>query len=169
MEGSEKRMNIRRGMFRLWVVASALFVLVAGAASYNGIREEFTLSSIDYDAIAKKYGGDTLFPVDCEQARCLAATDYSSSEGLCWYATGNFRRLYPEYKDINDHDLSEKIYAKAGRSLTHPHPWVKVAEAASIAFGAPLAVLALGYSLSWALAGFRAGPTSRDGKSSATP
>jgi hypothetical protein len=162
-------MNIGRGMFRLWVVASALFVLGVSAACYKGIREEFRISSLDYDAIAKKYGGDTLFPVDCGQARGVATTDYSSNEGLCWYATGNFRRLYPDYKEISDRDLSEKIYAKAGKPLTHPHPWVKVAEAASIAFGVPLAVLTLGYSLSWALAGFRAGPTSRDGKSSATP
>lgn len=125
-------------MFRLWVVASALFVVVVGAASCNGIREEFRISSIDYDAIAKKYGGDTLFPVDCGQARGLATTDYSANDGLCWYATGDLRRLYPEYKDISDHKLSGKIYAKAGRPLTHTHPWVKVAENATIAFGVPL-------------------------------
>jgi hypothetical protein len=164
MAGSGERMNVRRGMFRLWIVSSALFVLGVGAASYNTIREEFRASGIDYDAIAKKYGAETLLPVDCGQARGVATTDYALNDGSCWYATAIFRRLYPEYKDLSDHDLYEKIYAKAGRPLTHPHPWVKVAETTGIAFGVPLAVLALGYSLSWALAGFRAGPTSRDGR-----
>ena len=161
-------MNIRRGMFRLWIVSSALFVLGVSAALYSRIREEFRASRIDYDAIAKKYGGDTLLPVDCGEARGVATTDYSVNDGSCWYATAIFRRLYPEYKDLNDHDLSEKVYTKAERPLTHPRPWAKVAEAAGLAFGVPLAVLALGCSLSWALSGFR-GSTSRGDKSSATP
>jgi len=161
-------MNIRRGMFRLWIVSSALFVLGVSAVSYSAIREEFRASSIDYDAIAKKYGGDTLLPVDCGQARGVATSDYSVHDGSCWYATAIFRRLYPEYKDFNDHDLSEKIYAKAGRALTHPRPWAKVAETAGLALGVPVAALALGCSLSWALSGFR-GSTSRGGKNSATP
>ena len=161
-------MNIRRGMFRLWIVSGALFALGVGAISYSSIREEFRLSGIDYDAIAKKYGGDTLLPVDCAQARGVATTDYSVNDGSCWYATAIFRRLYPEYKDLNNHDLSEKIYARAEKPLTHPRPWAKVAEAAGLALGGPLAVLVLGYSLSWALSGFR-GSTSRGGKNSATP
>jgi hypothetical protein len=162
-------MNVRRGMFRLWIVCSAIFVLGVGAASYSGIREEFRAAGIDYDAMAKKYGGDTLLPVDCGQARGAVATDYSSNDGLCWYTTAMFRRLYPEYKDLTDHDLSEKVYAKAGRPLTHPRPWAKVAEAAGIAFGVPMGVLAFGCSLSWALSGFGSTVTSRDGKNSATP
>jgi hypothetical protein len=32
-------------MFRLWVVASAVFVLGVSAVSYNGIREEFMIAS----------------------------------------------------------------------------------------------------------------------------
>src|SRR5437867_10460472 len=115
-------MNIRRGMFRLWVVSSALFVFGISAASYNTIRDEFRASSIDYDVIFKQYSGDTLLPVDCRQARGVATTDYSLNKGSCWYTTAIFRRLYPEYKDVNDHDLSEKLYTKAGRPLTHPQP-----------------------------------------------
>ncbi len=162
-------MSIRRGMFRLWVVASALFVLGVSATSYNAIRQEFTESGIDYDALAKEVGGDTLLPIDCGQARGVAAIDYSLNDGACWYETTIFRRLYPEEKDLSDRDLSEKAYAKAGRALRHPHPWVKVAKTVGVAFGVPSAVLALGYSLSWAAAGFRRAPTSSDGKSSATP
>ncbi len=102
-------MNIRRGMFRLWIVSSALFVLGVSAASYNAIREEFRLSDIDYDVFAEKYNGHKLLPVNCGEALGVAATDYSLNEGTCWYETAIFRRLYPEYNDLKDHDLSEKL------------------------------------------------------------
>jgi hypothetical protein len=62
--GFGESMNIRRGMFRLWIVSSVLFVLGVSAALYSGTREEFRASRIDYDATAKKYGGDTLLPVE---------------------------------------------------------------------------------------------------------
>src|SRR5437762_2140942 len=79
----------------------------------------------------------------------------SLNEGSCWYKTETFRRLYPEYNDLNDHDLSEKAYSNAGRPLTHPRLWRKVTETAGLAFGVPLAVLAFGCSLTWAFSGFR--------------
>jgi hypothetical protein len=67
----------------------------------------------------------------------------------------DFRRLYPEYKDIADKVLSEKLYEKAGQPLKHVHPWESVAKAAGIALGVPLAALVLGRSLLWAFSGFR--------------
>jgi hypothetical protein len=149
-------MNIRRGMFRLWIVSSTLYVLGISVTSYDAIREEFRASGVDYDAIASKLGGETVLPVDCGEARGVAITDYSLGEGSCWYTAKVLRRLYPEYKDITDHDLSEKLYAKAGKPLLHPRPWAKVRDTAGIAFGVPLAVLALGCSVSWTFSGFRA-------------
>jgi hypothetical protein len=70
-------LNPRRVLFRLWIVSGALFVLGVGTASHNSIREEFRVSRIDYDVIAKKYGGETLLPVECGQARGVATTDYA--------------------------------------------------------------------------------------------
>jgi hypothetical protein len=151
-------MNIRRGMFRLWVIASILFVIGVGAISYSSIREEFRYANIDANAEYKKYGGYLVVPADCAGARGVAGTDYNRSQkdGLCWYAIDNFRRLNPEYKNLNDEDLSNRLYEKAGQPIEHLHPWRKVMETASIAFGVPLVVLALGYSLLWVFAGFRA-------------
>jgi hypothetical protein len=146
---------------------------------------------------------ERLLPVECGKARGVSATDYSLDEGSCWYTTAIFRRLYPEYKELNEHDLSEKLYAAvAGRSkdvkrlladpdfqkldlatqkptlgkldprfsalsdgdylkflagmdaATKPRPWLKVAESAALAFGVPLAVLAFGCALIWAISGF---------------
>lgn len=155
-------MNIRQGLFRLWVVFSALFLLVVSVASYDGIREEFKIANTDYDAMAREAGGYTLLPADCGIARGNSGSDYSLDKGLCWYKTEDFRRLYPEYKDIGDRFLAEKLYAEAGQPHQHIQPWKKVMEAAGIAFGLPLAVLVFGCSLLWALSGFR-GPHSRDG------
>jgi hypothetical protein len=76
-------------------------------------------------------------------------------QNLCWYKAEDFRRLYPEYKDLSDKALSEKLYQKAGQPLQHTHPWKGVITAAAVAFGVPLMVLGLGWSLLWALSGFR--------------
>lgn len=69
-------MNIRQGMFRLWVIASVLFVIAVGVSSYSGIRQEFKDAYTDWDAVVKEYGGYTLYPTDCEKARGTAGTDY---------------------------------------------------------------------------------------------
>jgi hypothetical protein len=39
-------MNWRRGLFRLWIVGSVLFVIVVASISYSGIKAEF-------DAVAR--------------------------------------------------------------------------------------------------------------------
>jgi hypothetical protein len=66
-----------------------------------------------------------------------------------------FRRLYPEYKDLNDDELSEALYEKAGIPPIPPiRPWSVFGEKAGLAFGPPLGALAVGWALVWALAGF---------------
>ena len=156
ISSSGASLNIQRGTFRLWVVASMLFVIGVGAASYSGIRQEFKNANTDWDAEVKKYGGYSLLPTDCEKARGIAGTDYDNTrnDGLCWYRTEDFRRLYPEYKDVSSGALSERLYAKAGRPLKQVHPWNMVMKTAGVAFGVPLAVLALGFSLFWDSPGF---------------
>ena len=95
-------------------------------------------------------------PVDCEHAKGTLGIDYErNDDGLCWYKFYDFRKLYPEYKDLSNHELERRVYAKAGRPLTEFHPWIKVAKTAGVAFGGPFAILALGYALSWAIAGFK--------------
>jgi hypothetical protein len=140
-------------MFRLWIVIGSLFALGVIAASYSSIRQEFVASHVDYDAIDKKYGGENLLPVNCEKTRG-DTSDYSIFEGHCWYTTQSFRKLYPEYKDVSEHDLAEKIYANAGIPLIHPSPWTKLLETLALAFGVPLVVLLLGFSIGWAVSGF---------------
>jgi len=113
-------MNLRRGLFRLWIVGSALFVLAVPFVSYSEIKKQF-----DDDRFK------LVVPQFCGKARGVAGTDYTQFRkegpgpwdtiakpnpfhGNCWYTISKFRPLYPEYKDVSDKELSNKLYAEHG-------------------------------------------------------
>jgi hypothetical protein len=97
-------------------------------------------------------------PVNCNDARGKIGDDYDSrndgGKNNCWYALGKFRVLYPEYRDLTDDQISDRLYEKAGMPLTHPSPWILLLKTLSIAIGVPLIVLAVGSALGWAFDGF---------------
>lgn len=102
--------NLRRGLFRLWIIFACLFVIAVGIASTQGIRDEFRK-----DSITNKWGWALMVPVDCSEARGKVSTDYSKEkDGLCWYEMSKFRAQYTEYKDLKDDQLSDRLYEKAG-------------------------------------------------------
>ena len=68
----------------------------------------------------------------------------------CWYEIADFRRLYPEYEDLSDTDLSDRAYKRAGITTKPARPWASLGLSILIAFGIPALVLAIG----WALSGF---------------
>ena len=149
-------MNVRKGTCRLWTVLSVLFVIGVGAVEYTEIRTEFRNAYTDWDAVASKYGGSTLVPVDCTKAIGKIDADYTRrDDSLCWYDIVKFRVLYPEYKALSDKELSKRLYDKAGQPLTEFHPWIKLGKVAAFALAVPLLVLAIGSALFWALAGFK--------------
>ncbi|HTF70882.1 MAG TPA: hypothetical protein VK638_50245 [Edaphobacter sp.] len=138
-----------------------LFMTFIGISSYGDIRDEFRIANTDYDALAKMYGGSTLVPVFCVDARGTLGVDYEKEtaalryDGLrCWYSLERFRQLYPEYRDLKDHDLELKLNDRVGLPIQR-HPWLKVRQAVGTAFGVPLAVLLMGLSLKWVFAGFK--------------
>src|SRR3989440_10772679 len=45
-ESSQLAMNWRRGLFRLWIVGAALFVIAVAAVSYSDIKAELDAASI---------------------------------------------------------------------------------------------------------------------------
>jgi len=160
-------MNLRRGLFRLWLVGSALFVLAVAFFSYGEIKRQFDATALTRWVEANDA---LLVPQLCGEARGVAGTDYSIGNQklsnpsqkpnffeTCWYAISKFRPLYPEYKDVSDKELSRKLYADHGIPIRDlPNPWATLGTWAGIAFGIPLVVLALGASLLWALSGFAA-------------
>jgi hypothetical protein len=67
----------------------------------------------------------------------------------------DFRRLYPEYKDLNDDTLSHRMYEKANIAIKPtPEPSTALGVAVAWSFGVPLAVLLFGVAIAWALSGF---------------
>ena len=118
-------MNLRRGLFRLWIIGSALFVLAVAFVGYSGIKEQFT-------AVA------STFEVQLPDGRTfeVQAPDMQTATAMVKTLPENF---------VPDKPL---------RAM--PNPWATLGMWASIAFGIPLAVLALGSSLLWALSGFAA-------------
>jgi hypothetical protein len=159
-------MNWRRGLFRLWIVGSALFVLAVAFVSYSDIKKQFNDAN---DWV-------TVVPQLCGDARRVAGKDYAAERAgpqdkpnpfdNCWYEMPKFRRLYPEYNDLSDNELARKLYSDQGSSVpnsdqgfsapTEPNPWATLGMWAAIAFGVPLVVLVLGSSLVWAFSGFAA-------------
>src|SRR5262249_8443363 len=169
-------MNWRRGLFRLWIVGTVLFVIAVAFVSYSEIKAQF-------DATARK-------PKTIIHSSILA----------------QFRQEYPQYNDLNDAQLADALYKKlysdipreqfdrkiAGSNtkiieiqgrlhvfradapddeiaatlaneplsfddlIPAPNPWATLGVWASIALGIPLVVLALGASLVWAFSGFAA-------------
>ena len=159
-------MNWRRGLFRLWIVGTSLFVLAIAFVSYSDIKAEFDATKHLFEDLER-------LPVFCGDARGVAGTDYTTRKGQdpgpwdeyakpnprddCWYEVSKFRPLYPEYSDLSDNALKLKLYRAHGVSTTGiPNPWATVGLWASIALGIPLAVLVLGASLVRAFSGFAA-------------
>src|SRR5262245_30167815 len=112
-------MNWRRGLFRLWIVGAALFVIAVAFVSYSKIKAQFAYKTFE----VQRPDGSTLDiqAPDMETAKAMVRT---LAEGF--------------------------IIDKP------PNPWATLGLWASIAFGIPLAVLALGASLVWAFSGFAA-------------
>ena len=75
-------MNWRRGLFRLWIVGTVLFVLAVAFVSYSEIKEQF-------DAIA------------------IASKPEVTSSFIA-----EFRQQYPEYNNLTDDQLSDAVYKK---------------------------------------------------------
>jgi len=170
-------MNLRRGLFRLWIIGAALFVIAVASVSYPGIKAEF-------DAVESK--------PEAVESRPEARTSTVLAE---------FRQQYPQYNDLSDDQLADAIYNKFYSDMpreqfnkkvaekidasktkmikfrdqlyrfpadateeeiatalksTLKNPWARVGMVAWIAFGIPLALLALGTFLVWAFSGFAA-------------
>ena len=158
-------MKWSRGLFRLWLVSTLLWIAIVGVASRTQIRAAFSKAeeAKQWDAV-----GTTMLPVNCNAAKGKEGTDFKKEEAgpwidfrpdpkvrLCWYEASNFRPLFPEYADLSDRELEDKLYAAANLPVSTPHPWGDLASVIAAALGPPVLVLVLGGALMWALKGFK--------------
>jgi hypothetical protein len=149
-------MNLRRGLFRLWIVASALWVLAVAFVGYGPVKREF-------DAVASMSNAE--WPVQLAGFRQrYPQYNHLSDAQLMDAFYKNFysdltreefdKRMAADKSAIDPENLTQ--LEKAVADIRVPNPWATLGDWAGIALGIPLAVLALGSSLLWALSGFAA-------------
>lgn len=157
-------MNIKRGLFRLWIVVSFLWVVLIVGLSWSDIRRDRWLAEEawwDSDPLAD-------LPVRCEEARGSATIDYRIEDApepwnrvrepskACWYSEERFRTLWPEYSVLEHVDLSLKLYRSLGWEPEFARdPFDHTKRAAAFALIPPIAMLFVGSLFVWALSGFR--------------
>src|SRR5262249_19674857 len=156
MTPESSRLNWRQGFFRFWVVGTALFVIAIAAISYIEIKAEFVrVDSITWD----RYWA---VPKYCFDARGVAGKDFTYERypnnpyDTCWYELPKFRQLYPEFNNLSDRELGEKLYAVVGKGYHTSNPWTTLLKWIGIALSIPLAVLIFAATLAWALSCFKA-------------
>ncbi len=159
-------MNLRRGLFRLWLVVSILWMVAVFALGLEHISRD-----IDQAELMRAVAQDTtLVPVFCSKARGMPGTDYATTlsqpgpwdkyanplpQDACWYELSSFRRLWPEYADLSDETLTQKLYREAGSPLKQIVPYDATKRIALVAILPPLAIFLLGCLLLWVVSGFR--------------
>lgn len=161
----DRHASLRRGLFRLWLVLSAIFLLGVTAVSFDSLRREFDRAELLRFMAAQP---EPLLPLECARARGVEGSDYTRAPpspgeryrlmtppATCWYKAERLRALYPDYAGLDDRALAERLYGAIGIPLkSPPQPFVLGLRVALLALGAPLLTLALGSALLWAAAGF---------------
>jgi len=152
-------MNIKRGLFRLWLVCGLLFASATILFTYDQISREFTNAS----ALAKVPDTTTFtIPIGCWNKRGAAKIDYITENGggesapweLCWYPVAKVRAMFPEYAQFDDADLKDETYIDAKIPRYPAHPWQSLFGVLGFAFGVPLFFLVVGVAFVWAFSGF---------------
>lgn len=158
-------MNVRRGLWRLWVVTSALWILFVGVGGGAAVSAEFKRRAEERKLAELWRHDDTLVPVACSAARGREGPDYarlllqSGNDEWCWYTVPAYQKLYPESAREPAESLTRRLYAAAGQPLQSEDPnaaapWRMLLIVLAVAAGVPLAALALGIALFWAVSGF---------------
>jgi len=159
-------MNWRRGLFRLWIVGAALFVLAIAFISYSEIKAEF-------DAVASKREAASILATSAKFADWVHQRFYSDMprEQFDKKITAPkpitepkvIAQLEAIFRNIDtsrpfDEWTVDELQAYSLHRFIEPtpNPWATLGVWAGIAFGIPLPVLILGASLVWAFSGFAA-------------
>ncbi len=146
--------NLRRGLFRLWVIISVMFVAGCFFLDWSNIDLSFRRAGkiADFQSRYK----NRLMPVNCDQARGKEKEDFVRAEDFCWTeAMHSVTKLYPEYASLDDKTLRQTFLVNAQMSSSWPHPWNDLIEVGVMSLLPPVIVFLLGWSLLWAISGFR--------------
>jgi hypothetical protein len=143
----------------LWIVGTALFVLAVAFVSYPSIKAEFIVAANKPDLATNATLADEVyrrFYSDLPREEF----DKKISDPKIIARLGAIVKNIDTSRPLSQWTDDELLASVAAPDTGPPiSPWISVGTAAGIAFGIPLAVLALGSSLVWALSGFAAART----------
>ncbi|PDT05137.1 hypothetical protein CO666_05770 [Rhizobium chutanense] len=156
-------MNIKRGLFRLWLVLSIIWIAVFVFISWDSIERDEWWSG-DPDIYAD-------LPVPCGKARGTEGKDYSqrlapepwntvrNPGSACWYPERKFRALFPFYNGNSHGKVSKMLYDELGwEPAEGGDKFLRTKPVVLAALLPPLLVLAVGSALVWAFSGFARRP-----------
>jgi hypothetical protein len=157
-------MNWRRGLFRLWIFGTALFLIAVALISYSDIKAEFDAASkrdakLSSILAANPKAADILYnklysdmprdQFDKEITGAKPVTELTKRLDA-FIATIDTSRSRSQWSD------DEQVADSLTQFVPATNPWESVGMVAGLAFGIPLAVLILGACLVWAFSGFSA-------------
>lgn len=158
--------NWRKGLFRLWVVVSILWVGAVTPIMWRDLQN--SVEQIHWHYFGQWRFDRILVPLplkaldECKHvARAFSESDHA------WILLEQFRECYPQYSDIPDRELSKRLYEKyhaavpaaaaqamAGRQK-QTDVWLRFAVSLSAIAAPPVLCLLLGVSCFWVARGFR--------------
>jgi hypothetical protein len=159
-------MNWRRGLFRLWIVGSALFVLAVAYVSYSAIKAQFDAPANKREAasmlaangrfadwVHQRFYND--MPREQFDKKVTSPTPITEPKVIA-QLEALFKKIDTSrpFDDWADDELLTAILHRFIEPL--PNPWMSLGRVAAFAFGIPLVVLVLASSLVWAFSGFAA-------------
>lgn len=161
------QLNIRRGLFRLWVVFTAAFIITVFAVSLGKIKDQFDAAKDPWTVVSQTPASVGASPSAAGAAEHGPWERYQKGQEASPSApaAGSKYTIEPPQGQPLDW-LAPKKGPAAGQAGTPSasktgmvrSPWALVLERVAIAAGVPAFVLVLGWALTWAFAGFKKPP-----------
>ncbi|WP_155256266.1 hypothetical protein [Mesorhizobium loti] len=157
-------MNLRRGLFRVWVLITIAWFVAVGAFAYSTLQHRPNRMPV---ATRIMSGDKPVVEMLCSEARGKLGTDFSTSDtGVpgpwddytklnvgtrCYYLMPAYRATYPEYASLSDDQLFGDYGLLSGVSV---NPWPVIWRILVVGVSGSLALLLVGWLVLWAGAGF---------------
>lgn len=154
-------MNIKRGLMRFWIVTSLVGSIALVFWMWPALKHFHETSNFIEDNTKNRR-----VPVLCEFANGSRDKDYVF-EGVfrpwilkdrCWYEMARFRELYPAMNANTDDELLAKSYEHTGAGQDRSIFNDNLVFLAILCVGGSLALLAIGFVITWVFAGFARTP-----------
>ncbi|QKD03516.1 hypothetical protein [Mesorhizobium loti] len=154
-------MNLRRGLFRVWIVASICWLIFVGSVTYWGVQRQIA----EGDAFQRMKRDGFVIGTFCDEAKGQENVDFDKAgkafnEAMkdtagqerewCQYSLAGYHKAHPEEASKTD----DQILA-ANFITDDSHPWQTAFYGLVAAAAAPLAVLLVWFVGTWVMAGFR--------------